>query len=91
MNRYRLFHGLSQALVGLALFYLWQLVPLAAPHAKREDDQPTLPDASQGGILRTHSFKDHADHRAPRSDLRDEISETASPRPLLKGMRRDRD
>jgi hypothetical protein len=29
LDPFRLFHGLSQALVGLALFYLWQLVPLS--------------------------------------------------------------
>jgi len=28
VDPFRLFHGLSQALVGVALYYLWQLVPL---------------------------------------------------------------
>jgi len=36
MDPFRLFHGLSQALVGLALYYLWQLVPLTL--AKKSDD-----------------------------------------------------
>ena len=30
------FHGLSQALVGLALYYLWQLVPMNM--AKKDED-----------------------------------------------------
>ena len=36
VDPFRLFHGLSQALVGLALYYLWQLVPLNI--AKKTDD-----------------------------------------------------
>ena len=36
IDPFRLFHGLSQALVGLALYYLWQLVPLNI--AKKTDD-----------------------------------------------------
>ena len=37
IDPFRLFHGLSQALVGLALYYLWQLVPLNI--AKKTDDE----------------------------------------------------
>jgi len=36
IDPFRLFHGLSQALVGLALYYLWQLVPLNI--SKKTDD-----------------------------------------------------
>ena len=36
IDPFRLFHGLSQALVGLALYFLWQLVPLSI--AKKTDD-----------------------------------------------------
>jgi len=39
IDPFRLFHGLSQALVGLALYYLWQLVPLNI--AKKTDDDLT--------------------------------------------------
>eukprot|EP00326_Haptolina_ericina_P039429 CAMPEP_0181251328 /NCGR_PEP_ID=MMETSP1096-20121128/46823_1 /TAXON_ID=156174 ORGANISM="Chrysochromulina ericina, Strain CCMP281" /NCGR_SAMPLE_ID=MMETSP1096 /ASSEMBLY_ACC=CAM_ASM_000453 /LENGTH=324 /DNA_ID=CAMNT_0023348913 /DNA_START=181 /DNA_END=1156 /DNA_ORIENTATION=+ len=37
VDPFRLFHGLSQALVGLALYYLWQLVPLHESEKKIED------------------------------------------------------
>ena len=39
IDPFRLFHGLSQALVALALYYLWQLVPLNI--AKKTDDDFT--------------------------------------------------
>ena len=38
VDPYRLFHGMSQALVGLALFYLWQLVPQPTDQKKMDDD-----------------------------------------------------
>merc|ERR1739848_80818 len=37
VDPYRLFHGLSQALVGGALYYLWQLVPLNLNKKTDED------------------------------------------------------
>ena len=37
IDPFRIFHGLSQALVGLALYYLWQLVPLHI--SKKTDDE----------------------------------------------------
>jgi hypothetical protein len=37
VDPYRIFHGLSQMLVGLALYYLWQLVPLNL--AKKTDEE----------------------------------------------------
>lgn len=40
IDPFRLFHGLSQALVGLALYYLWQLVPLNL--AKKTDDDDSF-------------------------------------------------
>ncbi len=40
IDPFRLFHGLSQALVGLALYYLWQLVPLNLAKKTDEDSFP---------------------------------------------------
>jgi len=40
VDPFRLFHGLSQALVGLALYFLWQLVPLHEGEKKIEDPDP---------------------------------------------------
>jgi len=37
VDPFRLFHGLSQALVGLALYFLWQLVPLHEDEKKTDD------------------------------------------------------
>lgn len=39
---YRLFYGLSQICVGLALFHLWQLVPLEVQKAKGDSDVSTV-------------------------------------------------
>ena len=36
VDPFRLVHGLSQALVGVALYYLWQLVPLVDPGDPRK-------------------------------------------------------
>ena len=45
IDPFRLFHGLSQALVGLALYYLWQLVPLNI--AKKTDEDGSQEDTLQ--------------------------------------------
>jgi len=38
VDPFRLFHGLSQALVGVALYYLWQLVPLVGAEKARRSE-----------------------------------------------------
>ena len=41
VDPFRLFHGLSQALVGFALYFLWQLVPLHEGEKKSDDPEVT--------------------------------------------------
>ena len=36
IDPFRLFHGLSQAMVGFALYYLWQIVPLNSAMKKTD-------------------------------------------------------
>jgi len=62
VDPYRLFHGLSQALVGGALYYLWQLVPLNLN--KKTDEGPgglyegaPLPEGPRlGRVMSTHDL-----------------------------------
>ena len=59
VDPFRLFHGLSQALVGLALYYLWQLVPNNL--AKKTDDDMTLDEsfrrsAGMGRVMSSHDL-----------------------------------
>ena len=63
VDPFRFFHGLSQALVGMALYYLWQVVPQSI--AKKTDDAnehdhlerlPTLPSCGMGRVQSTHDL-----------------------------------
>lgn len=56
IDPFRIFHGLSQALVGLALYYLWQLVPLNL--AKKTDDDFSELSEHRGGLGRVMSSHD---------------------------------
>ena len=60
IDPFRLFHGLSQALVGLALYYLWQLVPLNLAKKTDEDTAPEHEPLSRhvGGLGRVMSSHD---------------------------------
>ena len=65
MDPFRIFHGLSQALVGLALYYLWQLVPLNTAK-KTDDDFPSdlherhepfvMPSRGMGRVMSTQDL-----------------------------------
>ena len=48
VDPFRLFHGLSQALVGVALYYLWQLVPLVGAEKTRKSEPGSGPSFANG-------------------------------------------
>lgn len=61
IDPFRVFHGLSQALVGLALYYLWQLVPLnlakktdEATEHDRVEPSLVLPSRGMSRAMSTH-------------------------------------
>ena len=55
VDPFRLFHGLSQGLVGVALYFLWQLVPLQLQAKKSEDFDTSSHGGSSGMPSRVHS------------------------------------